>query len=112
MEFEFECKDFSWSRACRLGHCVGYGRHILIKRIDDVLLKAEVMALGENRRFVVTSLGLLRAWSIRILHQSPQDRPGRVDGLHLPSACAVKDLLHTLAELLLMSAPAHTVNTS
>lgn len=150
-----------------------------------VLLKAEVMALGENPRFVVTSLGGLDAGMLYeevycargqsenfikhlktdlasdrtsctsflanfmrlmmhsaayILHQQlrtqglqhtalSQAQPSTVINklfkiavqvrqtkqrivLHLPSACAVKDLLHTLAERLFISVPARTVNTS
>jgi hypothetical protein len=150
-----------------------------------VLLKAEVMALGENPRFVVTSLGgldagmlyeevycargqsenfikhlktdlasdrtsctsflanfmrLLMHSAAYILHQQlrtqglqhtalSQAQPSTVINklfkiavqvrqtkqrivLHLPSACAVKHLLHTLAERLFISAPANTINTS
>ena len=150
-----------------------------------VLLKAEVMALGENPRFVVTSLPGLDAGSLYeelycgrgqtenfikhlkcdlasdrtscttflancmrllqhaaayILHQQlrtqglqhtalSQAQPSTVIAklfkiavqvrqcknrvvLHLPSACPVKHLLHTLAERLFVPKPAKLVNSS
>jgi len=150
-----------------------------------VLLKAEVMALGENPRFVVTSLLGLDAGTLYediycargqaenfikhlktdlaadrtsctsfiancmrlllhaaayVLHQQlrtqalqhtalSQAQPSTVIAklfkiavqvrqsknrivLHLPSACTVKDLLHTLAERLFISIPANIANSS
>ncbi len=150
-----------------------------------VLLKAEVMALGENPRFVVTSLVGLDAGTLYediycargqsenfikhlktdlaadrtsctsflancmrlllhgaayILHQQlrtqalqhtalSQAQPSTVIAklfkiavqvrqskqrvtLHLPSACTVKHLLHTLTERLFVSIPANIVNSS
>lgn len=150
-----------------------------------VSLKAEVMALGENPRFVVTSLGgldagilyeevycargqsenfikhlkndlasdrtsctsflanftrLLLHAAAYILHQQlrtqalrhtalSQAQPSTVINklfkiavqvrqtkqrivLHLPSACAVKDLLRTVSERLFISVPANIVNSS
>ena len=150
-----------------------------------VLLKAEVMALGENPRFVVTSLGGLDAGMLYedvycargqsenfikhlktdlasdrtsctsflanfmrlllhaaayILHQQlrtqalrhtalSQAQPSTVINklfkiavqvrqtkqrivLHLPSACAVKSLLHTVSERLFICVPANIVNSS
>ena len=164
---EFTYKARSWPRAWR------------------VLLKAEVMALGENMRFIVTSLpgldaGILYeeiycgrgqaenyikhlkddlasdrtsctsflANSMRlllhaaayILHQQlrtqvlqhtalSQAQPSTVIAklfkiavqvrqwknkivLHLPSACPVKQLLHTLTERLYLPTPATLVNSS
>ena len=150
-----------------------------------VLLKAEVMAQGENPRFVVTSLVGLDAGTLYediycargqsenfikhlktdlaadrtsctsfiancmrlllhaaayVLHQQlrtqalqhtalSQAQPSTVISklfkiavqvrqsknrivLHLPSACTVKDLLHTLAERLFISIPANITNSS
>lgn len=150
-----------------------------------VLLKAEVMALGENPRFVVTSLAGLDAGTLYediycargqaenfikhlktdlasdrtsctsflancmrvllhaaayVLHQQlrtqalqhtalSQAQPSTVIAklfkiavevrqskqritLHLPSACSVKQLLHTLAERLFISIPAKLANSS
>ena len=150
-----------------------------------VLLKAEVMALGENPRFVVTSLVGLDAGTLYediycargqaenfikhlktdlaadrtsctsfiancmrlllhaaayVLHQQlrtqalqhtalSQAQPSTVIAklfkiavqvrqsknrivLHLPSACMVKHLLHTLAERLFISIPANIANSS
>ena len=150
-----------------------------------VLLKAEVMALGENPRFVVTSLSgldagilyeeiycargqtenfikhlkndlaadrtsctsflanfmrLLMHAAAYILHQQLRTQALRHTGLsqaqpstvintlfkiavqvrqskqrivlHLPSACAVKNLLRTLSERLFISVPANIVNSS
>ena len=164
---EFIYKARSWPRAWR------------------VLLKAEVMALGENTRFIVTSLPGLDAGTLYediycargqaenyikhlkddlatdrtsctsflancmrlllhaaayILHQQlrtealqhsalSQAQPSTVIAklfkiavqvrqyrnkivLHLPSACPVKDLLHTLTERLYLPTPARTLNSS
>jgi hypothetical protein len=164
---EFDYAAASWSKPWR------------------VLLKAEVMALGENPRFVVTSLPGLDAGMLYeeiycargqaenfikhlktdlsadrtsctsflancmrlllhaaayVLHQQlrtqalqhtalSQAQPSTVIAklfkiavqvrqskqritLHLPSACTVKNLLHTLAERLFVSIPANIANTS
>ena len=164
---EFTYKARSWPRAWR------------------VLLKAEVMALGENTRFIVTSLPgldsgtlyedvycargqaenhikylkddlasdrtsctsflancmrLLLHAAAYILHQQlrtqalqhtalSQAQPSTVISklfkiavqvrqykykivLHLPSACAVKQLLQTLAERLYLPTPARTLNST
>ncbi len=164
---EFDYAAGSWSRTWR------------------VLLKAEVMAPGENPRFVVTSLPGLDAGMLYeeiycargqaenfikhlktdlaadrtsctsflancmrlllhaaayVLHQQlrtqalrhtalSQAQPSTVIAklfkiavqvrqskqritLHLPSACTVKNLLHTLAERMFISIPANIVNTS
>ena len=164
---EFTYKARSWPRAWR------------------VLLKAEVMALGENTRFIVTSLPGLDAGTLYedvycargqaenyikylkddlasdrtsctsflancmrlllhaaayILHQQlrtqalqhtalSQAQPSTVISklfkiavqvrqyknkivLHLPSACAVKQLLQTLTELLYLPTPARTLNST
>ena len=164
---EFMYKARSWPRAWR------------------VLMKAEVMALGENTRFIVTSLPgldagvlyediycargqaenyikhlkddlaadrtsctsflancmrLLLHAAAYILHQQlrtqalqhtalSQAQPSTVIAklfkiavqvrqcknkivLHLPSACPVKHLLHTLTERLYLSTPARSLNSS
>lgn len=164
---EFTYQARSWPRAWR------------------VLLKAEVMALGENTRFIVTSLPGLDAGTLYedvycargqaenfikhlktdlaadrtsctsflancmrlqlhaaayVLHQQlrtqalrhtalSQAQPATVIAklfkiavqvrqcknkivLHLPSACAVKHLLHTLTERLYLSTPAKILNSS
>lgn len=164
---EFDYRAGSWARAWR------------------VLLKAEVMALGENARFIVTSLPGLDAGMLYediycargqaenyikhlkgdlaadrtsctsflancmrlllhaaayVLHQQlrtqvlqhtalSQAQPSTVIAklfkiavqvrqskqritLHLPSACPVKQVLHTLAERLFVSIPVNIVNSS
>jgi hypothetical protein len=164
---EFMYKARSWPKAWR------------------VLLKAEVMALGENTRFIVTSLPGLDAGTLYedvycargqsenfikhlkgdlaadrtsctsflancmrlqlhaaayVLHQQlrtqalqhtalSQAQPATVIAklfkiavqvrqcknkivLHLPSACAVKNLLHTLTERLYLPTPATIINSS
>ncbi len=164
---EFDYRAGSWPRAWR------------------VLLKAEVMALGENSRFIVTSLPGLDAGTLYediycargqaenyikhlkgdlasdrtscttflancmrlllhaaayVLHQQlrtqalqhtalSQAQPSTVIAklfkiavqvrqskqritLHLPSACPVKQVLHTLAERLFVSTPVNIVNVN